>query len=127
MHELSIANAIVAEVSEAAERHDVARVASVTVKVGRLSGVVAGALEFGWTVVRQGTPMADTELIVEDEPVVTWCPVGEHTVNLGGDPGAANAATALVFRCEVHDCTTPEILQGERLEIARFEPAEVAA
>ncbi len=110
MHELSIASAIVAEVRDAMESNNVTTVTDVTVKIGRLSGIVAGALEFGWDIVRQGTVLADTALIIHDDPVVVWCPVGDHSLTLDG----------MVFRCEDHGCPTPEILSGERLEIVRF-------
>lgn len=113
MHELSIAHAIVGEVRDAATTHGVERVASVSVRVGRLSGVVAGALEFGWSIVREGTEFAETALHIEDVPVQVWCPVGDHTLTLDD----------MVFRCDEHDCATPDVLDGERLEISRFEPA----
>ena len=110
MHELSIASAIVAEVRDAMVANDVQSVSEVTVKIGRLSGIVADALEFGWEIVRQGTVLADTSITIIDEPVVVWCPVGDHALELDG----------MIFRCEQHDCATPEILSGERLEILRF-------
>ena len=114
MHELSIAKAIVAEVRDAMVANDVSNVTDVTVRVGRLSGIVAGALEFGWGIVCQGTVLADAALIVEDDPVVVWCPIGHHPLALEG----------MVFRCEVHDCTTPEVMSGDRLEIVRFSVAD---
>lgn len=116
MHELSIANAIVAEIRDAMVTHDVSAVADVVVTVGRLSGIVPGALSFGWTIVRQGTELADTTLTIEEEPVVVWCPDGEHPLELHD----------MVFRCAEHGCATPEVLSGERLEIARFTPVDTA-
>lgn len=110
MHELSIASAIVAELRDAMVANDVESASDVTVKIGRLSGIVADALEFGWEIVRQGTELADTTLTIIDDPVVVWCPVGDHALELDG----------MIFRCEKHDCSTPEILSGERLEIVRF-------
>ena len=88
----------------------VSAVGDVTVKVGRLSGVVPDSLQFGWDIVRQGTVLAEAELVIEDDPVVVWCPVGDHALTLEG----------MVFRCDEHDCPTPEVLSGERLEIVRF-------
>ncbi len=110
MHGLSIASAIIAEVRDAMAANDVDSVADVTVRIGRLSGIVAGALEFGWEIVRQGTVLADTVLKIEDDPVVVWCPVGDHALTLDG----------MRFHCDEHQCATPEILSGERLEIVRF-------
>lgn len=116
MHELSIANAIVGEVRDAMVANRVSAVSDITVKIGRLSGVVPDSLLFGWDIVRQGTVLAETSLIVEDDPVVVWCPVGDHALTLEG----------MVFRCDDHNCSTPEVLSGERLEIVRFSVGETA-
>lgn len=114
MHELSIARNIIAEVEDAARRNDVADITNVTVQVGRLCGVVAGALTFGFELAREGTLLAEAELIIEDEPVVVWCPEGDHTVELAD----------MIFRCPDHGCPTPEILSGKGMEILRFEVAD---
>lgn len=116
MHEFSIASAIVAEVRDAMVANDVEAVSDVTITIGRLSGIVAGALEFGWDIVRQGTVLADTTLTILDDPVVVWCPAGDHALELDD----------MVFRCVEHDCPTPEVLSGERLEIVRFTIADRA-
>lgn len=116
MHELSIASAIVAEVRDSMEANGVSSVSDITVKVGRLSGVVADSLTFGWDIVRQGTPLADAVLIVEDDPVVVWCPDGGHSLTLHD----------MVFRCDEHGCATPEILAGKRLEIVRYSVGETS-
>lgn len=110
MHELSIATAIVAEVARAAEENAIATVNSVTVRVGRLSGVVAGALQYGFEIAAHDTALAGAELVVDDEPVTVWCPDGDHTVILD----------ELIFRCPDHGCPTPEVIAGESLEIVRF-------
>lgn len=114
MHELSIARNIISEVEDAATRNDVSDITSVTVQVGRLCGVVAGALTFGFELAREGTLLAEAELIIEDEPVVVWCPEGDHTVEL----------SEMIFRCPDHGCQTPEILSGKGMEILRFEVAD---
>lgn len=124
MHELSIANAIVAEVEAAAKTHTqqngdhktettTAAVVSVTLSVGRLCGVVPGALQFGFEIAREGTLLSQAALIIEIDPVVVWCPEGEHTLELDG----------MIFRCPEHKCATPEILSGKDMLILRFELA----
>ncbi len=111
MHELSIAHAVVVEVESAARAHGAARVIGVTLEVGRLSGVVPGALTFGFEIAADGTLCEGAVLSVRQMPVVVWCPVGDHTVEL----------SEMVFRCPEHDCPTPEVLSGRQLEIASFE------
>lgn len=114
MHELSIANNIISEVEAAARANNVDSVASVTLSIGRLCGIVPGALLFGFEIARTKTLLAEAELIIEEEPVVVWCPDGDHTVQLED----------MVFRCPEHGCQTPEILSGKGMEILRFEVAD---
>jgi hydrogenase nickel incorporation protein HypA/HybF len=70
MHELSIAEAIVAIAEEhAADR----RVLKVEVKIGRLRQVVPSALAFAFELVAQGTPVDGAELVIEDVPARVAC------------------------------------------------------
>ncbi len=111
MHELSIASAIVSEVSDALAAHGGGRVTAVTVRVGRLSGIVPGALVFGFEVAREGTPLAGARLHVERVPIVVWCATCEGAVTLD-EPR---------FVCPTCGSATPELLGGRELEIASFE------
>jgi hydrogenase nickel incorporation protein HypA/HybF len=77
MHEVSIAQAIVAAVVDAVEGQQVERV---DVTVGALSGVVASALEFAWDVVTLATPLAGSVLVVESVPTTVFCPTCERVV-----------------------------------------------
>ncbi len=114
MHELSIANNIISEVEAAARANNVQSVASVTLSIGRLCGIVPGALQFGFEIAREGTVLSSAKLLIEEESVVVWCPDGDHSVEL----------MDMVFRCPVHGCQTPEILSGKGMEILRFEVAD---
>ncbi len=114
MHELSIANNIISEVETAARENGASSVSTVTLAIGRLCGIVPGALQFGFEIAREGTLLDQAELLIEEEPVVVWCPDGNHTVQL----------LDMVFRCPDHGCQTPEILSGKGMEILRFEIAD---
>jgi len=114
MHELSIARAVVAEVEESARAHGATSVRTVTLSIGRLAGVVPGALTFGFELASEATLLAGAELIIEIEPTIVWCPDGEHPVELDD----------MRFRCPEHGCPTPELLSGKQLEIVRFETAD---
>ena len=69
MHELSIALSIV-EVAEEAGRNQGGRVAAVHMKLGRLSGVVKEALLSAFELAREGTELAQSELVIEEVPLV---------------------------------------------------------
>ena len=114
MHELSIARAVVAEVEDAARLHGAVSVRSVTLSIGRLAGVVPGALTFGFELASEATMLEGAELIIEIEPTIVWCPVGAHPVELSD----------MRFECPEHGCATPELLSGKQLEIVRFETTD---
>jgi hydrogenase nickel incorporation protein HypA/HybF len=70
VHELSLADAIVATAARyAGER----RVARIEVKVGHLRQVVPSALEFAFELVAEGTPVEGAELVLEEVPVRVAC------------------------------------------------------
>ena len=70
MHELALAEAIVA----IAEEHAGARrVARVELAVGGLRQVVPEALAFAFDLVAAGTPVEGAELVIEEVPVCVRC------------------------------------------------------
>jgi hydrogenase nickel incorporation protein HypA/HybF len=70
MHELSIAEAIVAIAEEHAGGR---RVAKVELKIGHLRQVVPSALTFAFELVTQGTSIEGAELEIEDVPARVAC------------------------------------------------------
>ena len=70
MHELSLADAVVAIAREHARGR---RVSAVDVRVGRLRQVVPEALEFAFELVAAGTEVESAELRVEHVPVRVRC------------------------------------------------------
>jgi hydrogenase nickel incorporation protein HypA/HybF len=117
MHELSIVQSVVTTVTEAMTAHRGVQIRSVRLKVGALSGVVEGALQFGYGIATEGTMLEGSRLTVAHMPVVIYCkPCGE----LRELPGVQS------FRCPV--CNTPsgDIRQGRELEIESVEIEEAA-
>jgi hydrogenase nickel incorporation protein HypA/HybF len=114
MHELSIAQSLVDIACEALDRCEPppARVQSVLVRVGTLSGVVAEALEFCYELSVEGTPLAGSRLVVEAQPVVVFCPRCLENRVLGDD---------LRFRCPVCNTPTSELVHGRELELISME------
>lgn len=72
MHELSIAMSIVELAQEEAETRRV-RVDAVHLKLGRLAGVVKGALLSSYEMAAAGTPLEGSRLVIEEIPVVAFC------------------------------------------------------
>lgn len=111
MHELSIALSIVEIASGEAGRQG-GRVVAVHVRVGRLSGVDRAALLFAFEVAREGTPLADAGLVVEDVPVVVHCP------SCGED---RTTGSTWELRCPDCGTPTPEVRSGRELEVVALE------
>jgi hydrogenase nickel incorporation protein HypA/HybF len=113
VHELSIALGILDVAEEEAERHD-GRVAAVHLRIGPLSGVVREALASAFDLAREGTTLAEAELVVQEVAVVAYCPACEAEVT---------PSTTWELRCPVCDGPTPVIVRGDELEVVGLEIA----
>jgi hydrogenase nickel incorporation protein HypA/HybF len=108
MHELSIADALVAIAARhAGER----RVVRVEVKLGHLRQVVPQALEFAFGLVAEGTPVEGAELVMETVPAAGICRACGMESELPGFP-------LLCAGCGSADL---EITQGEELLVDALE------
>lgn len=114
MHELSIAISIVELAQEEAEKRGV-QIEAVHLKLGALSGVVKEALLSCYEMACDNTPLRGSHLVVEEIPVVIFCPTcnAQRTLN-----------SVQQFTCP--ECNTPswEVLQGKELEMAALEVTE---
>jgi hydrogenase nickel incorporation protein HypA/HybF len=112
MHELSITRNIVAIVDEAARGRHVRRV---TLQIGKLSGVMPGAVAFCFDIVAQGTALAGARLNIEEIEGRARCKAcgGEYVMpHLAAPCPCGSRQVAL--------------LRGEELKIATMEIEEAA-
>src|SRR5271170_5865526 len=114
MHELSIAMSIIELAEEEAVRRGV-QVEAVHLKLGALSGVVKEALLSCYDMVCEGTALQGSRLVVEDVPVVIFCPSCQAQRSL---------SSVQLFAC--FECGTPasEVVQGKELEVVALEIKE---
>lgn len=110
MHELSIALSILDLAAEEAERRG-GRVVAVHLKLGPLSGVVKDALSSAYELAREGTSLAGAELLVEEVPVVAWCP----------GCAAERAPRFPLLCCPTCGTPTPDVVSGRELEVVALE------
>lgn len=112
MHELSIALSLIEITSEEARRLGAGAVLAVHLEVGEFAGVAAAALSSAFELAREGTPLAEAELIVKPVPLTAVCPrcALERPVR---------SVQELVCRV----CGTPvdEIVHGKELRIVAME------
>lgn len=111
MHELSVAEAVIAELEELVRREGARRVARVVLRVGALSGVEPDALEFAFPVAAEGTCAEGAELVLESEPVRVRC----------GACGAETAADPLWMACGACGADAVEIISGADLTLRSAE------
>lgn len=112
MHELSIAESVVAvAVRHAAGR----RVTRVELKVGRLRQVVPDALRFAFELVAEGTEVAGAELAIEEVPARGIC------------RACATETTMTAFPLQCRGCGSldVEIVSGEELLVDALECEEL--
>ena len=74
MHELSVALSILDVAAEGAAREGAAAVAAIHLRLGPLAGVVKEALLSAFELAREGSPLAAARLVIEEVPVVVYCP-----------------------------------------------------
>jgi len=111
MHELSIAMGIVDAALDESQRRGV-QVSAVHLRLGALSGVVKGALMFSYEVACQDTPLQGSRLIVEDVPVIIFCPQCQKERQL---------PSLQLFACPECSAPTIDVRQGKELEVFALE------
>jgi hydrogenase nickel incorporation protein HypA/HybF len=108
MHELSIAEAIVAIAGDHAAGR---RVLAVDVKVGALRQVVPDALEFAFELTIHGSSLEGAELRIESVPANGRCL----------DCGASSELDAFPFACAECGSVDLELMGGEELLVESIE------
>jgi hydrogenase nickel incorporation protein HypA/HybF len=73
MHELAIAQRLIATATAALPSGATGHITAVKVQLGALAGLSRDELAFGFTMVSTGTPFAGARLEIEDLPAVIHC------------------------------------------------------
>jgi hydrogenase nickel incorporation protein HypA/HybF len=73
VHELSLADSMVHEIEEIIKKENARKVFSVTVEMGKFSGVEREPFEFAFPIVTEGTPLEDSNLEIEEVQGVVRC------------------------------------------------------
>ncbi|HTW93617.1 MAG TPA: hydrogenase maturation nickel metallochaperone HypA [Tepidisphaeraceae bacterium] len=115
MHELSIALSMLELVEAEAERRGGVRVTSIHLKLGALSGVVKEALVSAYELAREGTPLAECGLVIEDVPIRVYCPTCR---------AQRDVPSIYEIRCATCGTPTADIVSGREMEISAMEICE---
>jgi hydrogenase nickel incorporation protein HypA/HybF len=112
MHELSIALSIVELAAEEAERRGAVRIDAVHLKLGDMSGVAPESLLFSYDLACEGTPLEGSSLIIEEVPVMVYCPAcGVET----------NPPSIQSLCCPACETPTPQVTRGKEIEVVALE------
>ena len=111
MHELSIAQSLLEIVEQEASPFENARVVSVKLRIGKLSGVVPDALRFAFEVITKGGVAEGASLNIEEVPISIKCHQCQK-VFVSEDP------FMICPHCEGWDV---EMVSGKELEIKELE------
>ncbi len=114
MHELSIARSIVREVEAALQDRPDVQVTVVRLRIGRLSGIVAPALEFGLSFVTEATRLDGARIEITEEPVAVWCSPCQATRTTDGPS----------VLCPVCDTPSADIRAGRGMQIVNIDLSE---
>ena len=112
MHELSMAYSVVEIATQSAVEAGATRVREVHVRLGALSGIVRGALEFSYEIACAGTMLEGSSLVVRELPVVVYCAACDREVEL---------PSVQYFCCPVCDTPSGDLRQGRELDVEAIE------
>lgn len=88
MHEASLAGGVLQLVEDTARREGFARLLSLRLEAGQLSGVDVRALRFALESLAPGTLLEGADIRIEEPPGQAWCMICSHSVPIArrGDP-----------------------------------------
>ncbi len=111
MHELSLCQNLIDQVTDLAHKHQARSVACVRVQIGQLAGVEPLLLESAFTIARVGTVAELAEMVTE---VVAPCVV----CNACGSESEVTPSSLLCLACGGNDT---RLIRGDELILARVE------
>jgi hydrogenase nickel incorporation protein HypA/HybF len=112
MHELSIALSILDLAAEEAERRGGVQVHGIHLRLGPLSGVVKEALLSSFDIAREGSPLAQAQLVIEETPLLAHCPTCKAT---------RAVVSVQQLCCAECGTPTPRLQSGRELEVIALE------
>lgn len=112
MHELSIALSIIDSAVAELELQGARQATAVHLRLGRLAGVDKEALQFSYGIATQETPLAGSQLVIEDVDVAIFCPACKKECFTSSFP---------ILRCSVCGSLGERVLHGNELEIRAME------
>ena len=114
MHELSIAQSILEIVHEHVPESRLPEVQSIKVRLGKLSGVLAGSLDFCFSAITSGTSLRGARLCIEAVETRLEC----------GNCGGITNLEDVLFLCPMCLSQDVKLISGSELQVVEIEMAE---
>lgn len=111
MHELSVCEALLAQVRSTATTNGADGVGRITVRLGPLSGVEPDLLAQAFSIARNGPMTAEASLHIEAQPIRLRC----------RDCGNENEAETNRLLCKACGSYRTDLISGDELLLARVE------
>ena len=111
MHELSVAQSLITQLTETVRKEKASRITLVTVSVGALSGIDGSALEFAFPLATENTPLQNAKLVIENIPAMLTC----------RKCGAVSGVQDFMMVCGKCSSTDIDITSGHELTIKSAE------
>jgi hydrogenase nickel incorporation protein HypA/HybF len=113
MHELSIVQNIIEIILAELPKHNLSKVKTISLRIGKMRQVVPDAIYFGFECLSKNTPLEGAEVKIEIIPIKGRCRKCHHEFILEN----------WQENCESCGENQIEIISGKELEIAEFEGA----
>ena len=115
MHEMGIALQIIEIAAASIPKSDVpVQVETVNLKVGKLAAIVPESLRFCFEIAAKESPLSGAALHIEEVPIQARCKDCEAQWNIDKP----------VFKCQVCDSGSLDIISGRELNIESIEIAD---
>lgn len=111
MHEVSIIESIINIILSEMPKHNITKVKSINLRIGKMQQIVEDALRFSFSVISQNTPLEGAEIIIENTPIIGRCR------NCGNEFEVDDWFN----NCPNCEGINIEIMSGKELEITSFE------
>ncbi len=111
MHELSLCQALLDQVTALAQPHGAKTVTQITVRIGPLSGIVPELLEQSFLFARESTLAAEAILTLETSSIRIYCQ----------DCAQESSATPQKLICPLCGSLNTQLVSGDELLLVNFE------
>ena len=110
MHELSVCQALLEQVTLIAREQRALKINEISVLLGPLAGVEAALLSQAFTIARCNTVACEARLVIQEEPVIVRCRQCGETSEVGVNQ----------LQCASCQARYPELISGDSLVLSRI-------